>query len=73
MSCTHGFEQVGNGRAQLRHTQSNHRFTIPQLTSPTPATMPTTVYGAGALGRITDGYFAASGFKTLALMDAASS
>ena len=32
--------------------------------------MPTTVYGAGALGRITDGYFAASGFKTLALMDA---
>ena len=32
--------------------------------------MPTTVHGAGARGRITDGYFAASAFKTLALMDA---
>ena len=35
-----------------------------------PATMPTTVHGAGALGRVTDGHFAASGFKTLALTDA---
>jgi hypothetical protein len=51
--------------------QSKYRFKSLNLTSPTPATMPTTVYGAGARGRITDAYFAARGFKTLALMDAA--